>query len=74
MRMFGRMLIGRTITAQCNAAGLASAQVHPGTVDFYTFLANRDVLRMDVLYLIFMSADFLWHWIFMWADILINSL
>jgi hypothetical protein len=37
--VFARVLVRRTVAAQCDAAGLARAQMNQGRSDFYALLA-----------------------------------
>jgi len=61
MGMFAGMHIWRTIAAECNAAFLASAQVHPAIVCFYTFLTHVRFGVFQGFNCLKVFADFVFH-------------
>jgi len=58
LEMFCSVLILRAIATADMAAGEAHPQVYPCIANLDAILANHDVLRMDILDLIFVGTNF----------------
>jgi len=59
--MLRRMLVLRAVAATDMAADQAHPQINPCIAGFYTLLADRYILRMDVADLVFMGTNFISH-------------
>jgi hypothetical protein len=57
VEMFGHVFAGRAIAAQCSAASLARAQMHPPAVGFPAFLACKLNCNFDFLYISYMFTN-----------------
>jgi hypothetical protein len=57
VEMFGHVFAGRAIAAQCGAASLASAQMHPPAVGLPAFLARKLNGNFNILYISYMFTN-----------------
>jgi hypothetical protein len=55
--MFGHVFAGRAVAAQCSAARLAGAQMHPPAVGLPAFLARELNSNFNILYISYMLTN-----------------